>query len=317
MVEKIAQHVPVLIDPIMEMAQFKDDAIVVDCTLGQAGHGVALAKRLSSAGRFIGLDVDTDALAVAKKNLHGLDCQIDLENANFGSLDNVLSDLKVDKVDWILADLGWNADQFAKCDRGFSFQVDGPLDMRLDMSLFQTAADIVNSRSEKELADLIFGYGEERSSRNIAKAIVTQRRIKKIETTFELVEAIRIAKNIKGSGQFGKINPATLTFQALRIAVNDELGQLERLLKLAPSVLKQDGQIGIISFHSLEDRIVKNDFRDHKKERMYAIETKKPVVATREEQKSNPRSRSAKLRIARRIDENAPKKLGKYDRQRS
>lgn len=317
MCDEITEHVAVLIDPILEMASFKEDGVIVDATLGQGGHAKLLAEKLSSKGRFIGVDVDNEALRIAKTKLQKLDCSVDLVNGNFGDLGQILSDLDINKVDWILADLGWNADQFAKADRGFSFQVDGPLDMRLDMSLAETAADIVNGRSEKDLADIIFQYGEERRSRKIAKTIVERRRQRKIETTFELVQIIRDALNMKGQGNFGRLNPATLTFQALRIVVNDELGQLERLLAVAPDILNLDGQIGIISFHSLEDRIVKGRFRDGKQKRCYAIETKKPIIATRDEQKKNRRSRSAKLRIAKRTDENAPKKLGKYDRKRS
>ena len=317
MCEEIAEHVAVLIDPILEMASFKDDAVIVDATLGQGGHAKLLAGRLSAKGRLIGIDVDSDALRIAKNKLQNLDCAVDLVNGNFGDLDQILKDLNINKVDWILADLGWNADQFSRVERGFSFQVDGPLDMRLDMSLAETAADVVNGYSEKDLADIIFQYGEERRSRRIAKTIVERRRQRKIETTFELVQIIRDALNMKGHGNFGRINPATLTFQALRIVVNDELGQLERLLTIAPDLLNLGGQIGIISFHSLEDRIVKGRFRDGKQNRCYAIETKKPIIATRDEQKQNTRSRSAKLRIAKRTNENAPKKLGKYDRENS
>jgi len=200
-----------------------------------------------------------------------------------------------------LADLGFSSAQMEDRDRGFSFQSDGPLDMRLDDRLETTASDLVNGLREEELADVIWRYGEERFSRRIARGIVEARRRKRLERTGEFCDVILRSLGIRGEGHRGRIHPATRTFQALRIAVNDELGQLERLLAIAPDRLAPGGMIGIISFHSLEDRIVKNDFRGRHQSGEYAIVTKKPLVAEDEERRENPRSRSAKMRIARRI----------------
>ncbi|MCF7958187.1 MAG: 16S rRNA (cytosine(1402)-N(4))-methyltransferase RsmH [Phycisphaerae bacterium] len=292
-------HRPVLMKPLLEILDFNPEAVVVDATVGQGGHSFQMAERLSEKGRLIGLDVDPDSLEAAANRLSNVQCPVTLIRSNFGRLDEVLTDLKIDGVDVILADIGISSAQLANKERGISFQEDGPLDMRLDDRLETTAADLVHTTREEELADLIYQYGEERKSRRIARAIVEARRIKTIKRTGELLEIVNAAVGFSGGWHKSKIHPATRTFQALRIAVNDELGQLERLLAIAPKVLREKGQIAIISFHSLEDRIVKYNFRDNKQNEIYKILTKKPVIADEDERRVNPRSRSAKMRVAR------------------
>jgi 16S rRNA (cytosine1402-N4)-methyltransferase len=299
--ERSHTHIPVLCEPILERLEIRPDAIIVDATVGEAGHARRLAQGLNEQGRFIGFDVDEKSLVVARANLQGLSCQVDLIRENFGCLDIVLKNLGLEKVSVILADIGVSSAQLADPERGISFQNDGPLDMRMDERLETTAAELVNGLDQKKLADVIWRLGEERLSRRIAKGIVEARRQKSITRTGELVDVIFAALGIRSKGYKSRINPATRTFQALRIAVNDELGQLERLLRMAPNWLEAGGQIAIISFHSLEDRIVKYDFREKKSSGDYEIETKKPIIALEEERRANPRSRSAKLRIARRI----------------
>lgn len=295
-------HVPVLCDAILELLKFNPEATIVDATVGQAGHARLLAKQLNEQGRLIGIDVDETSLAVARKNLQDVSCRVDLVRENFGGLDEVLKELGIEKVALILADIGISSGQLADPERGISFQNDGPLDMRLDGRLETTAADLVNGLDEVELADTIWRLGDERLSRRIAKGIVLARRKKPITRTSELVEVIFSSLRITTKGRKSKIHPATRTFQALRIAVNDELGQLQRLLKVAPECLGPGGQIAVISFHSLEDRIVKYDFREKKASDLYEILTKKPIIALEDERRANPRSRSAKLRVARRTE---------------
>lgn len=295
-------HSPVLRTVLQEHLNYAANAIVVDATLGHAGHAVGLAESLGEEGLFLGLDVDACGIAVARRRLAGVRCRVELRRENFRHLDNVLEELGLEQVDVILADLGVNSAQLEDPGRGFSFQVDGPLDMRMDDRQRPTARELVNKLPEKKLADLIWQYGEERHSRRIARAIVAARRTRPFERTDELVSVIRQALGLRGGGgRRSKIHPATRTFQALRIAVNDELGSLERLLELGPRLLRKNGQLAIISFHSLEDRRVKHNFRANAKEGFYEELTRKPIIADEEERKSNPRSRSAKLRVAKRI----------------
>ena len=218
---------------------------------------------------------------------------VTLVHANFDQLAEVLKTQGVEQVDGVLADIGFSSDQLGDPARGLSFMADGPLDMRLDPTVGGTAADLVNTLPERSLADLLFEFGEERKSFRVAKRIVERRTVKKFETTAELASAVRSCLPRSGG-----IDPATRTFQALRIAVNDELGALDRLLAMLPVVLKPGGRAGIISFHSLEDRRVKQAFRESA---VWAPKTKKPVEAGEAETATNPRSRSAKLRVAVRV----------------
>ena len=298
-----ALHIPVLCGPLMGLLEYDSGSVVVDATIGHGGHALALSRRLSSEGRLIGLDVDAESLGVARGSLSGVDCRVELLRENFGDLKDVLARSGVEQVEVILADIGMCSGQLADPLRGFSFRDDGPLDMRLDDRLSTTAADLVNRLNSEELADVIYKYGQERHSRRIAGAIVHNRQKGRFERTGQLVEVIRRALGIRGKGHKGRIHPATRTFQALRIAVNDELGQLQRLLDSAGELLKPGGQVAIISFHSLEDRLVKNDFRQNRQAGRYEVLTPKPIVADQAERRQNPRSRSAKLRVARYVGE--------------
>lgn len=292
-------HIPVLTEPLLEWIQLPTDGKMVDATVGHGGHSRLFGRKLGPEGELLGLDVDQNSIQRAHSFLSDLACRVTLVRENFSRIEEVLAQQGIDRVDFILADLGFCSGQLEDVDRGLSFQKPMPLDMRLDDRLRTTAADLVNTLGQKELADLIYEYGQDRASRRIARFIVQQRSQKKFATTTEL--AALISRALKQPSRPRQIHPATRTFQALRIAVNRELECLEMLLKSAPNLLKTGGTIAIISFHSLEDGLVKRNFRQNKEEGLYEILTKKPITAGREEQKSNPRSRSAKLRIAKRL----------------
>jgi 16S rRNA (cytosine1402-N4)-methyltransferase len=291
------QHRPVLPAEVMQALEPQPGQVFVDATVGAGGHSRLLAERIAPGGRLIGLEQDPAMIELATQQLQGL--QITLVHTNFGALREVLDQLGIERVDGLLADLGFCSDQMEDPQRGLSFQADGPLDMRLDPTEGETAASLLRRLSERDLANLIFEFGEERCSRRIARNIVERRRSDPVTTTAELAELVRrCVPRPKGRGPV--IHPATRTFQALRIAVNHEMESLENLLVQLPACLKPGGRAAIISFHSLEDRRVKNAFRDREHWHKLAA---KPVTATDEEVRDNPRSRSAKLRAARLRDE--------------
>ncbi|MBN1786824.1 MAG: 16S rRNA (cytosine(1402)-N(4))-methyltransferase RsmH [Sedimentisphaerales bacterium] len=292
-----AQHLPVLAE-FAGRIDLKADAVVVDATVGAGGHSSIFAQSLTRNGVLLGLDVDTNCLAIAREKLAAASCKVLLVRSNFANLAEVARQNGIEKADLIFADLGVCSAQLADENKGLSFSQNSKLDMRLDDRLESTAADIVNRRDEKGLADLIYGLGQERASRKIARSIVQYRQKKSIDSTAELVNIICQALRCDPNSRRSKIHPATKTFQALRIAVNSELENLEKLLSDAPNLLKTGGKIAVISFHSLEDRIVKTNFRENKAAGVYEIVTKKPITASRDEQKENPRCRSAKLRMA-------------------
>jgi len=296
-----AEHKPVLAQYIRESLKLNSDAIVVDATVGFAGHSRIFAEQLGEQGMLIGMDVDSKCLELAEQNLAGVKCKVLLVRSNFSGIADVLRENGVQAVDLIFADLGVCSGQLADMDRGLSFGQDMKLDMRLDDRLDVTAADIVNSRDEKGLADLIFNYGQERASRRIARSIIEYNRRAKIKTTGQLVDIICSALGCDPNSRKSKIHPATKTFQALRIAVNKELDNLKIFLDAIPLLLKKNGRAAVISFHSLEDRLVKNNLKNNKAAGVYDIVTRKPIVADRAEEIENPRSRSAKLRIAEKI----------------
>ena len=274
---------------------------MVDATVGNGGHSLLFGKRLGPEGAIIGLDVDIDAVRRAQSVLEGLPCRVVLVNSNFADVADVVRQQGFEKVDFILADLGVCSAQLADDRMGLSFQRNIPLDMRLDKRLKTTAADIVNSADEKSLADLIYKFGEERASWRIARRIVERRRREPITTTAQLAAIVSGALTRPGRGRWSRIHPATRTFQALRIAVNGEMDNLAKLLSSAPLILRKNGYIAVISFHSLEDRLVKTNFKDNEKKGVYSIVTKKPITPLRSEVLRNRRARSAKLRIAQRI----------------
>jgi len=301
--DQAVPHVPVLVGPLGEFVAPIAGEVVCDATVGLGGHSRIMAEAIGRDGTLIGLDVDASNLAVAEEWLSGVPCRVVLRRENFAKLDEVLESVGVERVDVILADLGVSSTQLDNAGRGFSFRRDGPLDMRMDDRLTTTASDMVNSMRENELSDVIYFNSQERFSRRIAKRICASRRDKRITTTSELSRVVCDALGVSPESRKSKIHPATRVFQALRIAINDEVGALASLLEKAPSLLNPGGRIGIIAFHSVEDGPVKRDFRRRKSEGLYEILTKRPVVAEADEREANPRSRSAKLRVARRTSE--------------
>lgn len=293
------EHIPVLADKLAELITFSEDATIVDCTTGFGGHSSIFASRLGAEGTLMGFDVDPKCLANAQQVLSDLKCKVLLKNNNFSQISSTLYQEGIGEVDFILADLGWCSGQIVDSDKGLSFQENQPLDMRLDSFVKKTAEELVNNLGEEDLANLIFKYGQDRASRRIARFIVEFRENQPIKTTGQLsfIVCKALGKSPGGKG----IHPATRTFQALRIAVNGELEVLESLLEQSPEILKPGGKIAIISFHSLEDKIVKENFKDNAKAGVYELLTKKPIVPDYKEVRHNPRARSAKLRIAQRV----------------
>lgn len=285
-------HQPVLLKEVLEYLDIQPDDIVVDATFGFGGHSNEIAKRLKS-GMIIAIEKDPSVVSQIQKSIDPK--KITLISDDFGNIKQILKRHGIEQVDKILFDLGISSYHFDSSKRGFTFQKDEPLDMRLNQSVGVTAADLVNGLTASELADMFYALSDERFSRQIAKAIVEARRKKKFETTGELVRVVMAVKR-----PVGKIHPATKVFQALRICVNDELGVLDRVLPQAIDFLKSSGRIAVISFHSGEDRIVKNIFRNQTREKKLDLLNKKPVQASEEEIKKNPRSRSARLRVAKR-----------------
>ena len=294
----IVEHIPVLAETLAEQIKLPPDGVMVDATIGQGGHSYLFGKTLGPKEVIVGLDVDTNAIRRAQFLLKDLSCKVILLHSNFSRISEQVQGQGINKVDFILADLGLCSAQLADSRMGLSFLHDMPLDMRIDKRLKRTAADIVNKADEKSLADLIYKFGEDRASRRIARFIVRERESGPITTTVQLAKIVCKALGKARRGRKSKIHPATRTFQALRIAVNDELENLKRLLASAPELLNDNGYIAVISYHSLEDRLVKNDFRQNGKDSIYRVITKKPIVATRQEIAENRRARSAKLRIA-------------------
>ena len=291
-------HVSVLLKEAIDFLAVKRGGTYIDATLGLAGHSYEIARRLGRQGRLIGFDKDTAALEIARKRLNqpppelqGDWPEIELVHASFAEVGTRVAP---NAADGLLADLGLSSFQLADAQRGFSFQAEGPLDMRMDPQAERTADQVVNRMDERELADLIYEFGEERRSRRIARAIVRSRPIR---TTAHLAQVISVAARPMNPAD-RRIHPATRTFQALRIHVNRELDDLVALLESAPRVLKPAGRMVVISFHSLEDRKVKDSMREGAKQGLYRLLTKKPVTATEEEIDRNPRSRSAKMRAA-------------------
>ncbi len=303
MEEEQIEHIPVLSKQLAEQVILPPDGVMVDATIGHGGHSYLFGQTLGSKGLLIGFDLDEKALEKAQERLKTLICRVIFIHANFSQIGDELHKKGVEKVDFILADLGVSSAQLADAEFGLSFLQDMPLDMRIDKRIRRSAADIVNNLDEKSLADLIYRFGEDRASRRIARFIVQSRKSYPITTTGRLAEIVCRAIGRASKGRWSRIHPATRTFQALRIAVNGEMENLEALLDSAPHVLKAGGRMAVISFQSLEDRLVKNNFRKNKSERIYEIITKKPLIPTRLEISENRRSRSAKLRIAQKIRE--------------
>ena len=296
MTQQKVRHVPVLFEEVMDFIRVRSGGTYVDCTLGLAGHAEGIARQLGSAGHLIGFDRDPEALELAKVRLAKI-CeelgsqapQVTLIGEAFST---IAEHVKPASVDGLLADFGASSLHFDEARRGFSFQGEGPLDMRMDTRSGPTAEQVVNEMGERELANLIYEYGEERRSRTVARAIVRGRPVT------STVQLARIVASAVPPMKF--IHPATKTFQALRIFVNQELQEIRALFEAAPKLLKPSARLVVISFHSLEDRIAKDNIREGAQKGIWNVLTKKPVTATEEEINRNPRSRSAKLRSAER-----------------
>jgi len=304
---KVEYHKPVLFDEVMENIISEGDAVYVDCTLGGGGHTEGMLERSSAESKVIGIDQDKEAINFAKERLKKYGNKIEIFQDNFRNLDTVIYLAGHNKVDRILMDIGVSSNQLDNLERGFSYRYDAKLDMRMDRNLKISAYEIVNDFSEKEIADIIYKYGEEPKSRKIAKNIVEYRKNKKIETTLELSEII-----IKSIGKSMKKHPSKRTFQAIRIFVNKELEVLEEALDKAVNLLNNNGKLLVITFHSLEDRMVKEKFREYEnpctcpseipicvcnKKSLGKVVTRKPITAKKSELNENNRAHSAKLRI--------------------
>jgi 16S rRNA (cytosine1402-N4)-methyltransferase len=286
-------HVPIMPREMLDLLNPRAGQVVVDCTLGAGGHSRLLAKAVGPTGQVIALDHDPAMIALAKTQLDGL--PVTTFHAGFDQLRDVLDSLHLTQVDAVFADLGVCSDQLDDAARGFTFQADGPLDMRLDPTRGVPASRLLATLPEREIADLIYQFGEERHSRRIARRIVEARQTQPLSTTQQLAELVR--RCVPRGRE--RIDPATRTFQALRIAVNEELTALEMLLRTLPRCVRLGGRAAIMSFHSLEDRRVKQAFRERS---TWEPLTKKPMTASEQEVQANPRSRSAKLRAAVRVN---------------
>lgn len=306
-------HIPIMLDEVIEGLDIKKDGIYVDGTIGGAGHSIEIVKKLDR-GKLIGIDQDEDALKKAREVLKDYKDKTVFIHDNYRNIDKILKDLDIEKVDGIFIDIGVSSYQLDKASRGFSYHNDARLDMRMDRSKEFSAWDLVNKYSQEELEDILLNYGEESWGKRIAEFIVEERKKSPINTTLELVDVIKkaIPKRVRMEGS----HPGRKTFQAIRIEVNGELEVLKESIDKMVEVLKPGGRLGVITFHSLEDRIVKNKFRylfkdcicppeipicKCDKKREIKIITRKPIVAKDEEININPRSRSAKLRIAEKI----------------
>ena len=306
-------HKSVLLDECIEALHIKPEGTYLDGTLGGAGHSLEIAKRLTT-GRLIGVDRDLVALAAAGKRLEPYSDRVTTVHSNFSELERILADLGLDAVDGMLFDLGVSSPQLDDAQRGFSYMADAPLDMRMNKEDSLTAYDVVNGWPQEELRRILFEYGEERYAPLIAAAIVRKRELAPIQTTLELVDVIRSA--MPGQALREKQHPAKRSFQAIRIAVNDELGAVKKLMQTAFQHLKPGGRLAVITFHSLEDRIVKSEMQQAArgctcppefpvcvcgKKPQIRLVTRKPIVSGEKELKENPRARSAKLRVAEKL----------------
>jgi 16S rRNA (cytosine1402-N4)-methyltransferase len=296
-------HVPVLVDEILSFLALAPGAVVVDATVGAGGHALQLLPRILPGGRLVGIDRDPEILEIAGARLRPFGDAARLVHARADEIDAVLEREGLTAVDAVLLDLGVSSLQLDRAARGFSFDQDGPLDMRMDPRTERTAADFVNHESEATIAKCLRELADERFANRIARAIVTARARRPFRRTLELADLVaRSVPSPRPGRGHARLHPATRTFQALRIAVNDELGNLERALPKAVAALRPGGRVAVVSFHSLEDGIVKRFFRDEARAGRLQIETKKPVGPGDAEVERNPRSRSARLRVARRAD---------------
>ncbi len=294
------KHITVLQEESVDALRITKSSTIVDATFGSGGHAREIISHLDTKGTFVGIDADKDAILKGEEKITS-EANIHLVVENFRNINSVLDSLHIEKVDGILADLGWRMEQFSGNGKGFSFLVDEPLIMTFgekENYLF-TAHDIINTWNEEDISNVLKGYGEERFAKKIAHHIVASREKNLIETTFQLVDIVKSA--VPGFYRNGRIHPATKTFQALRIAVNDEFEALQSFITQSVERLASKGRLAIITFHSLEDRIVKHRFRNYAHDHIGVLVTKKPITAGEEELQANPRARSAKLRVFEKI----------------
>jgi 16S rRNA (cytosine1402-N4)-methyltransferase len=290
------KHTPVLVEETIHWLAIKPDGLYVDATVGLGGHAIEIVRRLGAGGQFVGLDRDAAALEIARTRLAEFGDKVTLVHANFSQIGEVFAERRLRPADGVLADLGVSSMQLDQGERGFSFRERGPLDMRMDRDMEETADDIVNTVEEKALADLLYQFGEERDSRRIARTIV---RARPIRDTEHLATVVAGARKVRGRQ---KLHPATKTFLALRIAVNREMEELGQFLSRVPATLSQGGRWVMLSYHSLEDRPVKQSFQRLAREGTLKILTKKVIQASDAEVAANPRARSVKMRVAEKMD---------------
>ena len=290
-------HKPVMVDEVLDYLNLQSGQTILDCTVGGGGHAIRILDKIKPDGFLIGIDKDMEILQTTKQSLSKITGKFKLYHADYSDIDEVLRQADIDKVNGVLLDLGVSSLQFDQADRGFSFAKEAPLDMRMDRSRGITAQNLIRRLSESELGELLWKYGEERRSRRIARAILKEEKGVGITSTRQLAA---IVERVVPRGK-GKIHPATRVFQALRIAVNKELENLEIFLDKIYNYMAVGARIVIISFHSLEDRIVKNKFIEKAKQNIFRVLTKKPITPCETEIRENIRSRSAKLRVAERI----------------
>ncbi len=291
-------HKPVMCNEVLEYLKLSPGMIVVDGTIGCGGHSVRILEHILPGGRLIGIDRDHESLDITRRRLSKFAQAVSLIHGNFRDLDKILVMVGVNKVDVVFFDLGLSSMQLSDPERGFSFQTEGPLDMRMDRTSFIQAYDLINNLNEEEISSILWSFGQERFHNRIAHLLVTERKKAPISSTSEVANIVMRA--IPRHYRFGRIHPATRTFQAIRIAVNRELEALDEGIKKAIDLLQQGGRVAVISFHSLEDRIVKINFRSARSEGKIKVITPKPLRPTSEEQIKNPSSRSARLRVAER-----------------
>jgi len=296
-----ALHVPVMLQEVLDFLKLKPGQIIVDATLGTGGHAVEILKRITPKGRLIGIDRDENSLAICRQRLMAFKDSTEFVHANFADLDQVLANLGIEKIDGILFDLGISSYQLQDAQRGFSFQEEGPLDMRLDKSSYICAYDLVNNLNENEISAMLWNFGQERWHNRIAHLLVQERRNEPISTTKQLANLVIRAIPHRYRRSYYRIHPATRTFQAVRIAVNRELEILESTIKKAVGILRKQARICVISFHSLEDRAIKHTFRALAADGLIDIITAKPLIPGPGEIEVNPSSRSSKFRVAERI----------------
>ena len=294
-------HIPVMLHEVIDNLNLALGKVIVDATIGTGGHSLEILKRITPGGRLIGIDRDEDSLAICRKRLSEFSGNCEFVHANFVDLDQVLEKLGIDKIDGIVFDLGISTYQLKDTQRGFSFQEEGPLDMRLDKSSYISAYDLVNNLNENEISHMLWSFGQERWHNRIARLVIEERRNQPISTTKQLANLVMRAIPQRYRKGYYRIHPATRTFQAVRIAVNRELEILESAIKKAVAILEKQAKICVISFHSLEDRAIKHTFRALKADGLIDIITAKPMTPAYSEVAANPSSRSSKFRVAERI----------------